>query len=475
MSSRGPGQALDETTMIRLFHVYFPVRTVLLVLSDTVFIVAGLLTTTLVWSHVRGNPDPLSGYAKVALVSFVLAMCLYYYDLYESQIAANLREVTTRLVQVLGTACIVLALLYYAYPGMQLGRWTLITGILLTGAGLVVCRRLFLVLNGSPRLTDRTLFLGHGALAIALAEELSKRPELGVRAIGYAGEEPENQAASNGLRRLGDLAELDELAQRNHIDRIIVAMQERRGRLPLELLLQLKKRGVRVQDGTRLYEEVTGKVSLDSLRLSSLVFSSESHPSKATLLCKRLVSIVGSALALAILSPFMGLIALLIWIDSPGHVIFQQKRVGKDGDLFTLFKFRSMWIDADSDGIPKPAEKDDKRMTRVGHLLRRARLDEIPQLYNVLRGDIDFVGPRPFVPEQEKELAAKIPFYSHRWAVRPGATGWAQVHRGYCATVEDNIEKLGYDLFYIRNISVGLDLLILFQTMKILILRRGAR
>jgi lipopolysaccharide/colanic/teichoic acid biosynthesis glycosyltransferase len=156
-------------------------------------------------------------------------------------------------------------------------------------------------------------------------------------------------------------------------------------------------------------------------------------------------------------------------------VIFQQKRVGKDGHLFTLFKFRSMWVNADSDGIPKPAEKDDKRMTRVGHWLRRTRLDEIPQLYNVLRGDIDFVGPRPFVPEQEEELAAKIPFYSHRWAVRPGATGWAQVHRGYCATVEDNIEKLGYDLFYIRNISVGLDLLILFQTMKILILRRGAR
>ena len=134
-----------------------------------------------------------------------------------------------------------------------------------------------------------------------------------------------------------------------------------------------------------------------------------------------------------------------------------------------------MWANADFDGIPKPAEIDDKRMTRVGHWLRRTRLDEIPQLYNVLRGDIDFVGPRPFVPEQEEELVAKIPFYSHRWAVRPGATGWAQVHRGYCATVEDNIEKLGYDLFYIQNISVGLDLLILFQTMKILILRRGAR
>jgi sugar transferase (PEP-CTERM system associated) len=461
--------------MIRLFHAYFPVRTVLLVVSDSLFILTGFVLATLVWSHVEGNPDPVGSYAKIALVSFVLAMCLYYYDLYESEIAANSREVTARLVQVLGTASIILALLYYAYPEIQLERGALITGILLTGAGLVVCRRLFLVLNGSPSLTDRTLILGHGALATALAEELSKRPELGVRAIGYASEEPETPAASNGLRHLGDVVELDELVQRNHIDRIIVAMPDRRGRLPLELLLELKKRGVRVEDGIRFYEEVTGRVSLASFRLSSLVFSAESHPSKATLLCKRSVSIVGSALALAILSPLMASIALLIWIDSPGQVIFQQKRVGEDGHLFTLFKFRSMWANADLDGIPKPAEKDDKRMTRVGHWLRRTRLDEIPQLYNVLRGDIDFVGPRPFVPAQEEELAAQIPFYRHRWAVRPGATGWAQVHRGYCVTVEDNIEKLSYDIFYIRNISVGLDLLILFQTMKILILGRGAR
>ncbi len=285
----------------------------------------------------------------------------------------------------------------------------------------------------------------------------------------------DNQAAGIGLRRLGNVIELDDLVQRNQIDRIIVAMQDRRGRLPLDRLLELKKRGVRVEDGTHFYEEVTGRVSLDTLRLSSLVFSSDIHIGKATVLYKRFVSIVGSALALVVLSPLLALIALAIRIDSPGPVIFRQKRVGKDGDLFTLFKFRSMWENADSDGIPKPAETNDKRMTRVGRWLRRTRLDEIPQLYNVLRGDIDFVGPRPFVPEQEAELVAKIPFYQYRWTVRPGATGWAQVHRGYCATIEDNIEKLGYDIFYIQNISVGLDLLILFQTMKILILGRGAR
>jgi sugar transferase (PEP-CTERM system associated) len=462
--------------MIRLFHVYFPVRTVLLMLSETVFIVSGLLVTTLLWSRLFGNPErTLSGYAKVALVSVVVAMCIYYYDLYESEIAGNLWEVTTRLVQVLGTACVLLALLYYAYPGMQLARGVVITGIILTGAGLVVCRRLFLALNGSASLTDQTLFLGQGPLATALAKELSRRPELGVRAIGYVGEESENADASNALQRMGAVSDLEDLVQRKRIDRIVVAMQERRGRLPLELLLELKNRGVRVEDGTRLYEEVTGRVSLDALRLSALVFSTDSQPSKVTLLYKRLVSIVVSIVALVILAPLMALVALAIRIDSPGDVIFRQKRVGKDGRLFTLFKFRSMWVDADSDGIAKPAEIGDKRMTRIGRWLRRTRLDEIPQIYNILRGDIDFVGPRPFVPEQERELAAQIPFYGHRWAVRPGATGWAQIHRGYCATVEDNIEKLSYDIFYIQNMSVGLDLLIMFQTVKILILGRGAR
>jgi len=169
----------------------------------------------------------------------------------------------------------------------------------------------------------------------------------------------------------------------------------------------------------------------------------------------------------------MLLIVLAIRLDSPGPAIFRQKRVGRGGKTFTLYKFRSMFDGLQADH--RPAEKEDDRITRLGSVLRRTRLDELPQLYNILRGDMHFVGPRPFVPEQEHELVTAIPFYNQRWNVKPGATGWAQVNRAYCATVEDNAEKLAYDLFYIKNMSISLDLLILFKTIKILLLGRGGR
>jgi lipopolysaccharide/colanic/teichoic acid biosynthesis glycosyltransferase len=171
----------------------------------------------------------------------------------------------------------------------------------------------------------------------------------------------------------------------------------------------------------------------------------------------------------------MVLIAFAIRIDSKGAIIFRQPRIGKDGKTFTLFKFRTMYMNADLGGVPLPVQENDNRVTRVGRWLRRVRLDEIPQLYNILLGHMSFVGPRPFVPNQELELAHQIPLYAQRWTVKPGATGWAQVQRGYCATIEDNREKLAYDLFYIKNLSIGLDLLILFKTVKILLLRRGGR
>lgn len=280
----------------------------------------------------------------------------------------------------------------------------------------------------------------------------------------------------------GALATRQELAQRvvdmvegRRVARIIVSLEDRRGRLPLEELLQLKSHGVLVQDGSDLYEALTGKVLLNSLRLSSLLFARGFRVSRVLLVYKRIVSFTLSLVGLFVSLPVMALIALAIGLDSEGPVLFRQERVGKDGKAFKLTKFRSMRVGSDADGQSRPAQENDERLTRVGRWLRKTRLDELPQLYNILRGDMYFVGPRPFVPSQEEECARKIPFYRQRWTVKPGATGWAQVNRGYCATVEDNEEKLAYDLFYIKNVSIGLDLLILFRTVKILLLGRGAR
>jgi lipopolysaccharide/colanic/teichoic acid biosynthesis glycosyltransferase len=256
-------------------------------------------------------------------------------------------------------------------------------------------------------------------------------------------------------------------------------MGNRRGKLPIEQLLELKAQGVIVEDGSDFYETLAGKIPLESLRPSQLVFGPGFFVNGTLLFYKRVSSILISLICLIPALPLMGLTALAIWFDSGAPILFRQKRVGKAGKIFTLYKFRSMRTEgngnANGNGKVQPALEDDKRITRVGRWIRRLRIDELPQLYNVLRGDMHFVGPRPFMVEEEEELARQIPFYKYRWVTKPGVTGWAQIHRPYCATLEDNQDKLSYDLFYIKHMSVGLDLLILFKTVKILLWRRGAR
>ena len=231
-------------------------------------------------------------------------------------------------------------------------------------------------------------------------------------------------------------------------------------------------RGVQVQDAPDFYEALTDKVPVSSLRLGWLLFSPGFQISGWIRMYKRFASIVLSIVGLIVSLPVMILVALAIRLDSPGPVIFRQRRIGKDGKLFTLYKFRSMRLKSDDQ---RPAEEDDNRITRVGQWIRRFRLDELPQLFNILRGEMHFVGPRPFVPSAEEECARKIPFYNQRWTTRPGLTGWAQIKGGYCSTLDANIEKLAYDLFYIKHMSIGLDCLILLHTIKILLLGRGSR
>ncbi len=461
--------------MVRIFHAYFPKRTLMLAFSEALLIVLGLLAATTLRLQTEGDAAAVAspGFTKILLAATVCIFCMHYYDLYDSSLLRSLPEELVRLTQGLGTTCIVLAVLYYAFPPLQLGRGILVTGILLVGSVLVVTRKTFVALNRLPRLAERIVILGDGPLAGSLATEIERRPELGMRLLGYVSDAPDS--ASMPLPRLGANRDLTEIVPRARADRILVALSERRGSLPMEGLLQLKRHGAFIQDGIDLYEKITGKVPIDSLRPSWLVFSPGFRISRKALVLKRVFSVALSAFGLVLGLPLMAPIALAIWLDSGGPVIFRQSRVGQGGKLFTLYKFRTMRNGADPEGACKPAELRDKRFTRVGRWLRRTRLDELPQLVNILLGDMYFVGPRPFVANQEEELARQIPLYRQRWTIRPGATGWAQIHRGYCQTLEDNIEKLAYDLYYLKNMSLGLDILIVFQTIKILILGRGAR
>jgi exopolysaccharide biosynthesis polyprenyl glycosylphosphotransferase len=301
-------------------------------------------------------------------------------------------------------------------------------------------------------------------------KEIGNRTELGVRVVGFVGQ---SETGVHTIPRF-DEGNLEELVLQQGVRRIVVTMGDRRGKLQVQNLLRLKARGVYIQDGPEYYEGITGKIPLDSLRLSWLLFSPGFHVRAGLRVYKRLVSLFLGSLAILLTSPLMLLAAIAVRLDSPGPAIFRQKRVGEHGKLFTVFKFRSMYDGSDKKALT-PAEHEDARVTRVGKWLRRLRIDELPQLFNIIKGDMAFVGPRPFVPQQEEECAAQIPFYRERWLVKPGATGWAQINRGYNVTLEDNRDKLAYDLFYIKNVSFGLDLFIMFSTIKILLLGRGGR
>jgi sugar transferase (PEP-CTERM system associated) len=463
--------------MNRVLNVYLPTRTLLLAVSEVSLIFAALIAATFVGFGSRtgvileyGN-EPF----KIALASAVCLLCMYYYDLYDSSILTNSREILCRLVQVLGTVCLILAFLYHVYPAVGLDVRVSFGGIFLVGLFLAGWRKLFSALSRLPGLAERVVLLGEGPLTASLAAEIERHPDMGLRLAGYVGNIDASCGTVKGLPCLGPLEDLAEVVRPRQIERVIVTMTDRRGRLPVEPLLRLKMRGVQIQEGAEVYEAVTGKVPIDSIRPSWLLFSTGFGASSGVLVYKGLFSLILSLAGLALSLPLMGLIALAIWLDSGSPVIFRQTRIGENGRPFTLYKFRSMRNGTDSDGRPRPAQWNDARCTGVGRWLRRTRLDELPQLYNILRGNMYFVGPRPFVPDQEEEYLRKIPFYAQRWSVRPGATGWAQVQRGYCASVEDNTEKLAYDLFYIKHMSAGLDAFILFKTIKILLLGRGGQ
>jgi len=461
--------------VIRFLNVYFPARTLLLGVCE-VGLVCLAFTLAIIARFGRDADLVLQderGIYKIALVAGIYLLCMYYLDLYDSKVLRNRSEILTRLIQVIGLGGMILAIVYYFYPDAQLGRSILILGIALAVPLLVLWREIFLWILNSLQLAEKTLILGHGPLALALNREIRTRRELGLDTVGYVDSSDAGWTVA-GLPYLGEPRDLPELIRTYRATRVIVAMPDRRGKLPLDQLLSLKTKGLIVQDGADLYENFTGKIQLDALRPAWLLFSPGFQVSRGLRFYKRFTSLVVSLVCLIACLPLWAMVAILIKLDSKGPALYRQQRVGKDGKLFYLYKFRTMVEGADANGN-RPAKERDERFTRVGRWLRRTRIDELPQFYNILRGDMDFVGPRPFVPEQEQECAREIPFYRQRWSVKPGATGWAQINYGYCATLADNTEKAAYDLFYIKHMSIGLDLLIIFQTVKTLLLGRGGR
>jgi sugar transferase (PEP-CTERM system associated) len=472
--------------VIRFFHAYFPTRIFTLGISEALLIGSSFVLAAIV----RLGPSAAStmlreqqGFWKIASLTIVFTVCLHYFDLYDSVVLSDRREVQGRLIQALGSMCIGLAVVYYFYPRLQLGRGIVLIGFVIVAMTLLLWRGLFSALNGKPHFSTRTVILGDGKSASSLLSIVAARPELGLNVIGrilvsgsskFALNCDFSNSSTSSNAGLSD-EELTDAIARHRINHIIVALDDRRGRLPVEVLLMMKSRGIKIQDGSEFYEQVTGKIPIESLRLGTLLFSSGFHLSRFLVLYKRLASIVVSIIGLLLSLPLLPFITLAIKLTSPGRLLYHQKRVGRNDRIFYCHKFRTMRADAEADTGPAWASDEDPRITGVGRFLRTTRLDEVPQLWNVLKGDMSLVGPRPERPEFIESLRQQIPYYNLRHTVRPGITGWAQIRYKYGSSVDDAKEKLRYDLFYIKHMSPGLDTLVFIDTIKTILLGRGAR
>jgi sugar transferase (PEP-CTERM system associated) len=325
------------------------------------------------------------------------------------------------------------------------------------------------------RRSERVLIVGTGEAGVSLTREILSRPDLNLQVVGFLDEKGENIGKSLiNPCIIGAAADVDSVVAREKVDRVVLSLAERRGWTPVRQLLDLKFAGVRVEDVHSCYERVTGRILLERLSPSWLILSDGFRKSPILLVTKRAMDLVASFFGLLVSLPVMALTALAVWLETGSPILFRQTRTGQWGHPFEMMKFRSMYQNAEQHG-PRWAAEGDNRITRVGRFIRKTRLDELPQLMNVLRGDMSLVGPRPERPHFCAMLEEQIPYYNQRHAVRPGVTGWAQIKYQYGASVEDAKEKLELDLFYIKHLSVMLDLAIIFETLKVMLLGRGAK
>lgn len=420
---------------------------------------------------------PAADWWRIGLVVLVTQGCLYYADLYNMRLVTDRRELFVRLIQALGGAALILAVIYFWLPDAVIGRGIfLIAGVfvIVVVAGWRLCFERLSRYVG-PR--ERLLLVGTNPVAVTLAAELfERRHDIGVEIVGFVDADPAKVGSpviNPGV--VGTIEDIPSIVRARGVDRVVVSLVDARGKLPMEKLLEMKLDGVTFDHLPSVYEEYTGKIAVENLRPSWLIFSAGFKKSRTLATLKRTLDIGISLLGLLIGLPVFALVALAVRLTSPGPVLYHQRRVGLRGHIFTVHKFRTMRQDAEAKTGPVWASKDgDPRVTPVGRLLRTTRLDELPQVWNILKGEMSFVGPRPERPEFVADLTRVIPYYGQRHIVRPGLTGWAQVRYTYGASQEDALQKLQYDLYYIKNLSIGLDLYIMFETIKTVVLRKGA-
>jgi exopolysaccharide biosynthesis polyprenyl glycosylphosphotransferase len=414
---------------------------------------------------------------QAGAVSLCCIVAFYYNDLYDLRVVRSFGLFASRLLQSFGVALMLLALFYTVVPDAGMTERAFVSGLLVATGLLVPLRAVGYTVMRRRAFADRVLVLGAGPLASRVIREIESRPNFRYAVVGVVDDGSGMEPGDLPYPVLGPLERLDKIIDDVKPDRLIVALTERRGRMPLARLLECGARGILVEDGLRTYESFTGKLPIESLTPSFLIFSGAFRKSRMQLALRRTTSLLAAAIGLLLTAPFMAVIAAAIALDSRGPIFFIDRRAGRGGRPFNLVKFRTMHPlpPGETLGASVWDRDDTTRITRVGRWIRRLRLDELPQFWNILKGDMDLVGPRPEILANVQAMSEQIPYYGLRHSVRPGLTGWAQTRFGYSVSLEQVTEKIRYDLFYIKQMSFWFDLRILVDTVKIVLFGRGAK
>ena len=460
--------------MIRLLNVYYPTRTVMLLLCEAVivascfFAAAFLVLGPDVWLALNYE----YGYLKIAALTFISINFSYYFDLFEPQLVSAREAIYFRILLVLAFDCFVVSAVLFFFPESSIGPGHVYgLGLALLTPVLILWRRAYDWIVSLKVFRERVYVLGAGDFARSVVDAIGSRGDLGMEVVDWQ----EVDLAEPGDRKKIWISELARIGQSaNPVNRIIIAMERQRGELPVQELLNLRFKGIIVEDAGSLRERLSGKIQLDGLRPSSFLYAEGFRLRASQQFTRQILSTLAASIGLLLFAPFFPFVVLAVRLSSKGPIFFKQTRVGAGGRHFEVVKFRTMYTDAEAGGA-KWATKNDPRVTRIGMFMRKTRIDEVPQLWNVLKGDMGFVGPRPERPEFIPMLSEHLPFYYMRHLIRPGLTGWAQVRYGYGATLAEAREKLEYDLYYIKHMTLGLDLLIMFETVKTILRRRGAQ
>lgn len=461
-----------------LLNRYLSKRTLIIWAMETFLVFSTILLATAIrfgfdLDHImRYDPN----FLKTGAMGLTYLAAYYSFNLYEPHLFGPKHQMIIKLIQATIVGSIILFVIYFIFPELKTWRGVLIATTVILPFLLVLWRYAFLRWLSLRLPEQRVMIIGSEELARKVGTEIYNQRGLGLKLVGFIDDDPAKLGKSivnPGV--IGTSFDIPRLVDSERIDRIIVAAPDRRAKLPMPELLDCKLSGIYVEEGETFLERMTGRVLLHQLKPSWIVFSDGFKSLRSRKVLKRIFDVAFSIFGLIAASPVLLITAILIRLESRGPVLFKQIRVGEHGRDFEIYKFRSMRADAEAKSGPVWAGASDDRVTRIGQFIRKTRIDELPQLINVIKGDMSFVGPRPERPFFVEQLKKDIPYYDTRCVVKPGVTGWAQVSYPYGATVQDSLEKLQYDLYYIKNMSPILDLMIIFLTIKVVLTGKGAR